>query len=258
MNRSGAPARAVVREVPETYPNCLVRQPRRPEIDLERARGQHEAYSEALAAAGLEVIRLPATIEHPDCCFIEDTVVILPDRALITRPGALGRRGETAPVEALLERFMPIQRVLPPGTLDGGDVLIAGRHLFAGRSQRTNPAGIRQLGRAARENGLELTEVPVRAALHLKSLVTALADDLLICPEGFDFDRFGLDLLRIPDQESFAANVMRLPGDRRLLLAKGAPRTEQRLRNAGFECATIDTSEFRKGDGALTCLSVLF
>ena len=258
MTALRTPTRALVREVPDSYPNCLVRDHQPPEIDLDLARRQHATYTRVLAANGLELLRLPADHEYPDSCFIEDTVVVLGDRALITRPGAQSRRGESAPVEAALLKWMPVQRVQPPGTLDGGDVLIAGGHLFVGRSERTNLEGIHQLSSAARENGLAVSVVPVRAALHLKSMVTALTDDLLICAEQVEFDPAGLDLLRIPEQEAFAANVVRLPGSHRLMLAEGATRTAERLQDSGFEFVTVDTSEFRKGDGALTCLSVLF
>jgi dimethylargininase len=56
--------------------------------------------------------------------FVEDTVVLFRSVAVITRPGAESRRPETGEVEKVLESLgCSLNRIVAPGTLDGGDVL---------------------------------------------------------------------------------------------------------------------------------------
>src|SRR5689334_152385 len=114
---------AITRDLPRSLSRCELTHLAREPIDHRRAVAQHEAYCAALAAAGLTVIRLPADENHPDCCFVEDTAVVLDELAVIAAPGAASRRGETAAVALALSRYRPLARIELPATLEGGDVL---------------------------------------------------------------------------------------------------------------------------------------
>ncbi|MBI4878984.1 MAG: dimethylargininase [Planctomycetes bacterium] len=250
---------ALLRSVPATYERCLVRAAPPQAIDVARARAQHAAYAAALAAAGCEVRVLPADDRHPDCCFIEDTAVLLDDLAVLTRPGAASRLGEVDAVAEALAALAPLVRLMSPAALDGGDVLCLGKKLFVGLSQRTNAAGVEQLAQAARARGCEVATVRLAGVLHLKSAVTALDDEtLLMAPGLVDPAPFrGCACLETPAGELRAANVLRLPGKGRVLMQAGCGATRALLRAAGYETSEVDISEFVKGDGALTCLSLL-
>src|ERR1700758_2321636 len=114
--------------------------------DIARARAQHATYCDALEQCGVELIRLPADEAFPDSTFVEDTAVLTPECAVVTRPGAPSRGGETAAIEAvLLGWFSTCHRIEEPGTLEGGDVCRAGDHFFIGVSERTNADGAHQL-----------------------------------------------------------------------------------------------------------------
>ena len=63
--------------------------------DYELACRQHSDYIAALKACGLTVTVLPPDPNYPDSTFVEDTAVLLPGVAVLTRPGADSRRGET-------------------------------------------------------------------------------------------------------------------------------------------------------------------
>ncbi len=140
---------ALVREVPDSFPDALRDDPAGPAPDLRRARTEHAAYLAALVGAGYELITIPPEEAHPDCPFVEDAGVIVGDVALVTRPGAPARRGEVEAVAAALAGHFPIERMAAPATLDGGDVLQVGGRIFVGRSGRTNEAGIRRLAEVA-------------------------------------------------------------------------------------------------------------
>jgi dimethylargininase len=249
---------ALLRGVPPTLARCELTFHERQPIDLELALAQHGAYAALLRSLGLEVVELPADPAFPDCCFVEDTAVVLDEVALVTRPGAASRRGEVAAVEAALARYRPIERTPEPATLEGGDVLRVGRRLFVGRSGRTNAAGIARLAAVAEPLGYSVTPVALTGCLHLKSAVTAL-DDLRVLanrawldPEPFH----GLELFDVADEEPGAANVLTAGGQ--VIGHAGFPRTLERLSARGYSVRTLDVSEFLKAEAALTCKSLLF
>jgi dimethylargininase len=261
----GDPSRfALTRPVGSGIVGCELTFLDRSPIDPVRARAQHEAYEHALAAAGWRVQRVPAAPGHPDGVFVEDAVVMLDEVAVLARPGAASRRGEVASVEAALRDLAPdleIRRIAAPGTLDGGDVLPIGRTLWVGVGHRTNAEGVRQLAAAAEAGGYRVRPVTAEGCLHLKTAVTAAADDLLIAnPAWIDTSAFTpCEVVAVHADEPFAANVLRL-GDL-VLLAAGSPRTrdrlDQRLRARGASTVEVAMDELAKAEAGVTCCSVL-
>lgn len=256
MTTFRAPARALVRAVPDSYARCLRQDP--VPVDPARARAQVEGYARALARHGVQVDRVDTDEACPDACFTEDVAVILDaERALITRPGAPSRRAEVEPVARALGARLELLRLDDAGAcLDGGDVLRVGDALFVGLSGRTNRAGADGLARAARPLGLEVVPVPLAAGLHLKSVVTLVAPGLVVALEGAPLDELRARGARVLlTDEPWGANV--LPLGPVVLVSTAAPRTLARLRREpGLECEALDVSELHKGDGALTCLSL--
>lgn len=250
---------AIVRDVASSIERCELTHIAREPIDLGRARVQHEDYIAALGRNGVEVVRLDADEAYPDCCFVEDTAVVLDELALLTMPGSFSRRGEVTVVEAALAPFRRVlERIELPATMDGGDVLVVGRRIFVGRTTRTNEAGIEALRRIVAPHGYSVTAVLVPGCLHLKSAVTAVDGGTLLANRAWlDATRFdGFDVLDVAPGEAGAANVLRVGGE--LLAHAGYPRTAERLRRAGFPVVPLDISEFVKAEAALTCKSLLF
>ncbi len=224
-------------------------------VDAALARTQHAAYADALAASGWTVRRAPDAEDCPDSVFIEDTVVICADLAVLTRPGAPARRPEVAGVAAVVESLgLRTARIEAPGTLDGGDVLQAGHTVYVGRGGRTNGEGIRQLRALLAPLGRTVVAVPLGRVLHLKSAVTALPDGtFLLLPELVPA---GLFPAVRPVREESGSHVVPLGGDR-VLIAASAPGTAELLDDLGFTPVIVDISEFEKLEGCVTCLSVL-
>jgi dimethylargininase len=250
--------RALVRDVSPTFANALCATPPDPPIDLELAREQHREYQLALLECGLE-LRMLGPSDDPDGCFVEDTAVVADGVALITRPGAPSRQAETARVAESLAHDLELLRMEAPATLDGGDVMRVGKTIFVGRSARTNERGITRLVEVFERRGYRVVPVEMPAGvLHLKSVCAPLGDDRITLADGsIPHEAFGdVHVVRVPAAETYAANCLRLDGA--VLCAKGYPRTRDALAAAGFETIELATSEFRKADGALTCLSLLF
>jgi dimethylargininase len=247
---------AIVRGVPETFDRALAMHAPAEPIDVARARAQHAGYVAALRALGVELVELPADPALPDCCFVEDTAVIAEGVALITRPGAASRRGETAAVRAALAGRMPIHEMAEPATLDGGDCLLAGRRLHIGLSSRTNAAGVARAREVFGPAGIDVIPVAMPPALHLKSVCSPLGDRAVLVAQGMlPPGTFAARELSVPAAEAVAANVVTI--GRAALVAAGCPATAALVEAAGFAAHPVDTSELRKADGALTCLSIL-
>jgi dimethylargininase len=227
---------------------------RRP-VDLARAGRQHEAYVSALAAAGWRIRPLVPADDQPDAVFVEDTVVVCDDLAVLARPGAQQRRAEVLGAEkAVRELGLELARIEAPATLDGGDVLQAGDTVYVGRSGRTNEEAFCQLARLLGAMGRRVVSVAVTGCLHLKSAMTALPDGTLIgLPDRVDTS--ALPGLRVAP-ELAGAHVLPLGADR-VLLAASAPRTAERLADEGYDVSCVDISEFEALEGCVTCLGVL-
>ncbi|MFI7125312.1 dimethylargininase [Nonomuraea sp. NPDC050153] len=244
------PGLALVRKPGPRIAEGIVTHLQREPVDDGRARHQHDAYVDALAAAGWRVTYVPDADELPDAPFVEDAVVVSGRLAVLTRPGAPERRPEVESVAgAVRELGLKAVRIVPPGTLDGGDVLQVGPTVYVGRSARSNDEGIVQLAGLLPER--EVVPVDLNGVLHLKSAVTALPDGTLIG----DPRRVDLPGLLVPPEES-GAHVVLLGGDR-VLMAASAPQTAIMLEKRGFSVTKVDISEFERLEGCVTCLSVL-
>jgi dimethylargininase len=248
---------ALTRAVSPLMADCeLTHVPRVP-IDVDLAVNQHAVYERVLEGLGFTVHRLEAAPDLPDSVFVEDAAVVLDEVAIVTRPGAASRRPETAAVATALARLRPIERIVEPGTLDGGDVLWIGRRLFVGRSRRTNDEGIGQLRAIVERFGWTVHPLSIERHLHLKSAVTAVAaDTLLIDPRAVPADVFdGYRLIEIDPRETSAANAL-LAHDT-VIYPDAFPATAERLRAAGIRLQLVDVSEIAKAEGGVTCCSIL-
>ena len=226
--------------------------------DFALALRQHADYCDALRRCGLEVITLEADPLHPDGVFVEDTAVVTERCAIITNMAAPSRQGEQAAVADVLARFRPIERIVPPGTLDGGDVMRVGEHFYVGISGRTNDDGARQLADILARYGYTASTVPVGGCLHLKTGVTCVGDNRLLAVSEFA-DRPELaafDIIHAPPGESAAANCILI--NARLLTPAGCEAARRLLAPLGCEIIEVPISEFQKADGGLTCLSLRF
>ena len=250
---------ALTREISSAFERCLLTHVPRTAIDVDRARAQHDAYEWALVELGCTIRRLDSTADMSDSVFIEDTAVVLPQGAVIARPGAESRRAETGLVAEALGRFgLRLRDIEEPGTLDGGDVLVVGRQVFVGASTRTNAAGIDQLRRILTRIHYTLRSVPVEQCLHLKSAVTVVGPDTLLINRAWvPADAFaGLTLIDADPDEPHAANAL-LVGET-VVCADAFPRTRARLERHGLRVKSVAVDELAKAEGGVTCCSLIF
>ncbi len=224
--------------------------------DFSKALEQHLAYCEALIKCGVELTVLDADERYPDGCFVEDTAVVNSRVKVISRPGAATRRGEEEAVARILAGSGPVESITAPGTLEGGDVLRAEDHYFIGISERTNEEGAGQLSAILARHGFTSSVVPVEAGLHLKSDIAYLGNGNFISTPVFSRIAHPANTIILEPDEYYSANCLRV--NDYLLVARGFPKARRKILDLGYSIIELDMSEFRKMDGGLTCLSLLF
>ncbi len=247
--------RALIRRPGPGLADGLITHIDRTPIDADLAVRQWQGYVDALRAEGWETIEVPPADDCPDAVFVEDTVVVYADLAVLARPGADARKPEVTGTEATLADLgYRIARIEAPGTLDGGDVLKHDGTVWVGLGGRTNESGMRQLDEHLAPFGVEVVGVPVSRVLHLKSGVTALPDGTVIGHEPLvDDPAQWPSFLAVPEPEG--AHVVLLDGST-VLMSSSAPATRRLFEDRGLRVVAVDISEFEKLEGCVTCLSV--
>jgi len=263
----------IVRPPGRAFRDAISANPDHHRIDVRRALAQHDAFCDALAAAGFALLRLPPEPEMPDATFVSDAAVALAPlvpggvtAVVVARPAMASRREEVESIAAAVAAHMSpdahVRRVEPPGTLEGGDVIVYGDRIAIGLSARTNPEGARLLADAAAALGYRPFLCPVTDRLHLATAITAVARDVLIgTAAGFaSLDAAGPDAapgdtirrLVLPDRELPGANVLALDGH--AFVAAGNPTAAGLLRSAGLSVHELELDQFGLADGGPTCL----
>ena len=263
------PLRALVRGVASTFTESLHMFIPANAINLGLTNSQHQQYVDTLSRF-LDVTVVAADDRFPDCCFVEDTAVVVSGTAVISSLGAESRRGEEAAIKEALAATseFKIHTIEGPARLDGGDVLRVGSHVLAGISGRTNHEGVNQLSHYL-GSSYTVQSVPVSAGLHLKSPMTALDDHTILyygdagrsLKERMKFLPYWRDMEYVEVPDFLAANVLLL--GRRVIMQGGLPASEHLLEKLcekrGLELHKVtQQTEFAKADGALTCLSILW
>ena len=248
---------AITRQVSPRLAECELTHIERVPIDVEVACTQHHNYVLALRTLGCHVVELPAEADLPDSVFVEDAAFILPEVAVISRPGADSRKPETESVADVLRPHRELVFVREPATLDGGDVLVLGKDIYIGLSSRSGQAAIQQLHTLLARFGYCVQGVELHDCLHLKSAVTRLVQNsLLINRNWVDTRPFeGYELVDVAESEPKAANILML-GEAGLY-PTAFPETEDKLTARGISLLTVDVSELAKAEGAITCCSLI-
>lgn len=216
---------------------------------------EHRAYVAALEEAGVAVETLPALPGHPDSVFVEDPAFVLPEGAILLRPGAPSRLGEAASLLPVLERHFDSVAQVRDGFVDGGDILVLPDEILVGLSGRTDRAGaerfcdlVRDLGRSAR-----IVEPP-SGLLHLKT-GSALVDERIVIAVPAMAPLFpGFEVLITPPGEEHSANLIRV--NDRILMGAGFPGTAALLAERGHEAVELPATEIAKIDAGLSCMSL--
>lgn len=250
---------AIVRRPGNSLVNGITSAPELGKPDYELAIKQHDAYIKALKSCEVEVTVLEADERFPDSCFVEDVAVCTKKFAVIANPGTPSRKGEEKEIIEVIKKFYnDIEYIKKPGTLEGGDVMMVKDHFYIGLSRRTNTEGAEQLIKALGKYGMSGSIIEMSVMLHLKSGLAYLEDNVLLITGEFinnlEFKKF--NKIVIDEEETYSANCIRV--NDYVLVPAGYPKTKEKIKAAGFKVIVVDTSEYRKVNGGLSCLSLRF
>lgn len=268
---------ALTRAIPESFQNALSSTSNQT-INVETAKNQHDTYASHLRTK-LYTVTLPPVEAHPDCPFLEDTVVTFQKKALVNRIGAPSRQGEVLDVLPMMQNLgmevVDMRMESEDATCDGGDVMIpsssfgqSAKHLFVGKSDRTNDEGV-QLLEDTFGDVLKVISVPsLGESLHLKSSITHIDEHTLIAPQthlgdemikAMNATSLGYTIIQVPDP--MVCNLVSVNG---LILTAETECEETKLileqeivQKRDMELQYLNMKEFAKCDGSFTCLSVL-
>jgi dimethylargininase len=253
------------------FKNAIVRTPSRSMVkgitsanlgvpNYDKALEQHQAYIRALELAGLEVTILEPLEDFPDSTFVEDTALLTPSCAIITRPGADSRRAEVAEIESAVKQFYPNNTfyIEAPATVEAGDIMMVGQHFYIGLSERTNQEGVEQMLAILNQHGQDGQAVEMQEFLHLKTGVNYLEkNNILVAGEFVTHKEFAdFNHIVVDEDEAYAANSLWVNG--KVIVPSGYPKVQQQIEALGYEVLNVDVSEFKKLDGGLSCLSLRF
>jgi len=250
------------------FSNALVRTPSRsvvhglssqsgPRPSFETIASEHAQYVAALDACGLAVEVLPPLESYPDSIFVEDPALVFSEAAILLRPGAPTRQGETKEIEGILRQRFGRVLAIREGFADGGDMLLTPSGVLIGLSSRTDRAGATELAGLLQQLGISsrIVNTPP-GTLHLKSDCSLLADDHVLCTGALGasdiFD--GYRKLIVPESEKAAANALRLNDT--ILIGDRFPKTIELLRQEGYEVRALPTDGIGRLDAGLSCMSL--
>jgi dimethylargininase len=248
---------AITRDVSPRFNECEITHIDRTPIDINIAKSQHHGYVQALKELGCAVLELPAEADLPDSVFVEDTAIILPEVALITRPGADSRKPEIESISPVLRPYRELVFIEAPGTVDGGDVLVVGKDIYVGKSTRSNTSAVDQMNKLLGKYGYRAQGVELHDCLHLKTAVTRVDDKtLLINRKWVDVETFeGFDLIDVDESEPFAGNCLPINGS--IIFPVEYPKTGAKLEGRGYKLKLVAAEELAKAEGQVTCCSLI-
>ncbi len=207
---------------------------------------------------GAEVIDLDELDGHPNSIFTRDAALCTPQGYIQLRMGLESRRGEEEWLAQALEKHGEPKagEIQTPGTVEGGDVILAGTVAFIGHSKRTNEEGVRQLSSLLSNMGYEVRTIPIPPPhLHIGGVMSLIGPHHVLCCRDFfaegvlnGFDRIDMDY------EMFVSGNVICLGYGELIAEASNTGAIQALEGGGVQVHVLDLSEFVKGRGGPTCL----
>ena len=226
--------------------------------DKETAVRQHDLIKEAMRSFGSEVIDVPEREGHPNSVFTRDAALCTPNGYVYLRPGISTREKEADWMAAILEDIGEpcVGRIMSPGSVDGGDVVLTSEVAFVGLSQRTNEEGIRQLSQILGEMAYEVRTVQLPPTiLHLDKVLMPVRPGQLLVSRNVvsEMSLDGFDSIDIECSGSSMSNIICL-GDGEIIVGASNEGAILKLEKEGLKLHVLNMSEFSKGDAGPNCL----
>jgi N-dimethylarginine dimethylaminohydrolase len=242
--------------------------------DFHRAQAQHDALCRMLVATGAEVLHMLSSPNLTlDAVYAHDAALPTDFGLIAMHAGKENRLAESRQQREFCESIgiSTLGAIQASGKTEAGDMVwLDSVTLLIGNGYRTNLSGISQMRDLLQPHGVEVLTAPLpygqgpSACLHLMSLIslldqkTALVDLPWLAVGTIELLKsrsYSFVEIDPSERETLACNVLAL-GNRRLVALEENHKTNQRLRDAGFEVHTFPGSEICiNGSGGPTCLT---
>lgn len=226
--------------------------------DRKIAIAQHDQLKAILSDFGADVIDLPELLNHPNSVFTRDTALCTIDGYIELVPGISTREAEGRWMASALDQIGEscVGKILAPGSVDGGDVILFNNVAFIGLSGRTNKEGARQLSDILKPMGYEVRQVPLPdSILHLDKVLMPVNPQKLIVCKNIVPDSLLDDIKFCPIEfnEFSTANIICL-GDNNVIVGDSNIGALKCLESLDVIIHKVAISEFVKGAGGPNCL----
>ena len=231
-------------------------------IDRSLAISQHQNFEEALRNAGVEVIKLQPSKDHPEQVFTRDIGFTLGNHLFISKMANPIRQGEEEVLAKWMKEHDISYKKLSNHSIEGGDVIVDGNRVFIGLSHRTSMSAIETLQNELPD--FQIIPIPFNPKyLHLDCVFNILSSkDALIYPDAFDANTVDYlssmyHLIEVNESEQFSmgTNVLSI-GQKRVFSLPINRDVNDQMRKHGYEVIEVDFSEIIKSGGSFRCCSM--
>lgn len=232
------------------------------EVSIDMALKQHRHFISTLEDLGVDVIKLPPLSQFPEQVFTRDIGFLLGENMLVSKMANYVRQGEENYFKQWLEKEAIPSQAFSQGTIEGGDVLIDGKTVFVGLSNRTNQEAVRQLKTMLPD--FEIVEVPFTDSyLHLDCVFNIISPtEAIIFPEEVHGEKVQqlkrrYDLIEVTreEQATLATNVLSI-GEKRVVSLPINQKLNTDLAKRGYEVIEVDITEIIKFEGSFRCCTL--
>ncbi|AZB44766.1 hypothetical protein CEF21_07245 [Bacillus sp. FJAT-42376] len=232
------------------------------ELDAGKAVRQHKEFVRILEEHGIETHLLEPDERFPEQVFTRDIGFTIGRTLFIANMEMDIRQGEEGVLKAWLDRAEVDYVDLKGSGIEGGDVLINGKTVYVGISERTSADSVKML--ESHLPGYEIQPIPIKKEyLHLDCVFNMISEkEALLFPEALeqkDIDwiksRFEVIEVKEEDQFRLGVNVFSI-GNKKIIALPLNTHTNDRLREWGYEVVETDLSEIIKSGGAFRCCTL--
>ncbi|UOQ84573.1 dimethylarginine dimethylaminohydrolase family protein [Gracilibacillus salinarum] len=228
-------------------------------IDIPIALKQHQHFIDTLRKHQVNVLELPADPNLNEQVFTRDIGFTIGDTLYTAEMSRDIRKAEVNTLQRVLDEHQIPYSTAMGGSIEGGDVVVAGDLVWVGVSKRTEESAIAELQKRLPDR--QVIPLPIREdILHLDCCFNLVSETTgLIYPQAFSKEdlsklRQHYDLIEVSEEEQFSlgTNVFSI-GEYKVISLPVNKQVNQNLTDKGFVVIEVDFSEIIKSGGSFRC-----
>lgn len=231
-------------------------------IDIPTALKQHQTLIETLRSLGIQVHELRADEAFPEQVFTRDIGFVLDQTLYLASLERPIRQGEEQVLKAFLDEKQLAYQSITEGTIEGGDVIIDGDHVYIGVSSRTCTDVIERMkkqhpNKIVHPIHFDSSYLHLDCVFNPVSTTHALIYPEAIAPESVRKLEETYSFIEVSKEEQFslAVNVLSI-GDGKIIVLPENKETNKKLKEKGFELYEVPFSEIIKSGGSFRCVTM--